>query len=306
MRAPWASAVLSGLAVAGACVAACGDDDDQTPTGPTPTANRAPEPAGTIPEQAVPLGESVDLDATQYFRDPDGDALTFTAASSSFEVAAVSVFGATVRIAGEGRGRADIEITARDPQGLAAMQGFSATVEQIYSLSGRVRDGRRNGSAIVGARVTLDSEGQRESTTTNDRGRYRFQRVSGRVTVSVSAGPAYRASAEEVTVRNANATLDFGLDHTGVAPFSGTVWVSPDILGESDPTSLRSVSYIGRGERQIYDRRPTGGSRSTRICSVLGTPGGRWSFRSIRSSAAGRRRDSRWTGTHRRLGGCRR
>ena len=34
------------------------------------------------------------------------------------------------------------------------------------------------------------------------------------------------------------------------------MWVSPDILGESDPTSLRGVSYIGRGEREIFDRRP--------------------------------------------------
>ena len=38
-------------------------------------------------------------------------------------------------------------------------------------------------------------------------------------------------------------------------PFRGTVFISPRVIESSDPTSLRSVTYAGRGERQIYDRR---------------------------------------------------
>ena len=247
-----------GLAAAVTLLPACGGDDKrQTPTGPTPTTNRAPEPAGSIPAQAVPLGESVDLDAAQYFSDPDGDALTFAATSSNPDVAAVSVTGSTVRIAGESLGRADIEITARDPQDRSATQSFPATVEPpTFTLSGQVSDSRTNGAAIVDATVTLNSNGQQESTATDHAGRYRFLNVSGAVTVRASAEPIYGASTSETTIRDTDATLDFRLDHTGTPPFSGTVWVSPDILGESDPTSLRGVSYIGRGEREIYDRRP--------------------------------------------------
>ena len=38
-----------------------------------------------------------------------------------------------------------------------------------------------------------------------------------------SAEPAYRISTSETTVRDADATLDFRLDHTGIPPFGGTV-----------------------------------------------------------------------------------
>ena len=38
-------------------------------------------------------------------------------------------------------------------------------------------------------------------------------------------------------------------------PFEGTVFMSPDVLTSADPTSLAGVSYTGRGERSIFDRR---------------------------------------------------
>ncbi|MCY4505409.1 MAG: hypothetical protein OXG35_00395 [Acidobacteria bacterium] len=38
-------------------------------------------------------------------------------------------------------------------------------------------------------------------------------------------------------------------------PFSGTVFMSPNVITSADPTSLTEVRYVGRGERVIYDRR---------------------------------------------------
>lgn len=38
-------------------------------------------------------------------------------------------------------------------------------------------------------------------------------------------------------------------------PFEGTVFMSPGVIIESDPTALTGVEYTGRGERTIYDRR---------------------------------------------------
>ena len=51
-------------------------------------------------------------------------------------------------------------------------------------------------------------------------------------------------------------TTDFSLKHTGTPPYQGTVFITPNLLGPADPTSLQSVTYIGRAERVIYDRRP--------------------------------------------------
>ena len=54
----------------------------------------------------------------------------------------------------------------------------------------------------------------------------------------------------------ADRTLDFTLEHTGEPPYDGTAYISPDVITSSDPSALRSVTYAGRGERWIYDRRP--------------------------------------------------
>ncbi len=51
-------------------------------------------------------------------------------------------------------------------------------------------------------------------------------------------------------------TIDFSLKHTGIPPYQGTVFITPNLLGPTDPTSLQSVTYIGRGERRVFDRRP--------------------------------------------------
>lgn len=79
--------------------------------------------------------------------------------------------------------------------------------------------------------------------------------MSGSVTVTASGEPNYKAETFVVTV-SADRTIDFSLNHTGIPPYHGTVFITPNILGPEDPTSLRDVTYIGRGQRVIYDRRP--------------------------------------------------
>lgn len=39
-------------------------------------------------------------------------------------------------------------------------------------------------------------------------------------------------------------------------PYSGTVFIDPDVITPSDPSSLVDVTYTGRGERTVFDRRP--------------------------------------------------
>ena len=90
--------------------------------------NRAPEPRGSIPEQEVRSGETANVDPGPYFADPDGDALTYTASSSTPTVATVSVAGRLLRITGVGSGRTTVTVTARDPGGETATQSFRVTV----------------------------------------------------------------------------------------------------------------------------------------------------------------------------------
>ena len=106
---------------------------------------------------------------------------------------------------------------------------------------------------LAGAFVRLEN-GKRESMVIGPDGRYRFPNVWGTVTVRCIARHSYVAETVEVTV-NADRTIDFSLKHTGTPPYQGTVSTTPNLLGPADPTSLQSVTYLGRGERVIYDRR---------------------------------------------------
>ena len=90
--------------------------------------NQAPQPVGSIPDQTVTAGQTVMIEAALYFSDPDGDMLTYSAATSSAAVAVPSVAGATVTIAGIAQGSAVVTLTASDPGGLSATQDIAVTV----------------------------------------------------------------------------------------------------------------------------------------------------------------------------------
>ncbi|WP_419942447.1 Ig-like domain-containing protein [Candidatus Palauibacter sp.] len=115
------------MAVAVVWAAACGDADPDV-TGPTPVPNRPPQAAGTIPEQTPSVGETATVELSSYFSDPDGDALSYTAASSNAGVAGVSVSGSSVVVTTFAKGGVTVTVTARDPQGLVAQQRFQVTV----------------------------------------------------------------------------------------------------------------------------------------------------------------------------------
>ena len=90
--------------------------------------NRAPEVAAPISLDAINTGDSVMVDLSEYFTDPDGDPLTYTAASSDSAVVRLSVSEATVGITAMSPGTATATVTATDPGGLSVSQSFTVTV----------------------------------------------------------------------------------------------------------------------------------------------------------------------------------
>ena len=127
------------------------------------------------------------------------------------------------------------------------------TVEESgFTLSGTVSDGRMNGPVLAGATVRATPPGT--AATTGSDGRYEVRNLSGAVTVSVGA-THYKASETTEVTMDKDRTLDFVLEHTGNPPYQGTVFITPDLLGPADPTSLRDVTYTGRDARTIFDAR---------------------------------------------------
>ena len=90
--------------------------------------NRAPEPVGTIPDRELFKGDTVRIDVSGYFNDPDGDALTHTAESADANVVTVMLSGSTVVVTGASLGATTVSVTAGDPGGLTARQSFTVTV----------------------------------------------------------------------------------------------------------------------------------------------------------------------------------
>ena len=97
-------------------------------------ANRPPEPVGALPPLTMQVDEAaVTVDVASAFRDSDGDLLTYRATSSVLHVVTVRVAGARVTLTAAGGGRATIEVTATDPDGLSAAQSFQVRVTAPFT-----------------------------------------------------------------------------------------------------------------------------------------------------------------------------
>ena len=142
-------------------------------------------------------------------------------------------------VSGIGEGVATITAGAGAASGSAII-----TVPPTFTLSGTVSDSRRNGPALASAVVRLEN-GKRESMVVGPDGRYRFPNVWGTVTVRVIAWPTHGTETVEIAM-DEDRTLDFDLEHVGVPPYEGTVFISPRVIEPSDPTSLGSNTYAGR------------------------------------------------------------
>ncbi|MCY4508349.1 MAG: M64 family metallo-endopeptidase [Acidobacteria bacterium] len=93
--------------------------------------NRPPEPVGALPPLTLGAdGPSVAVEVGGAFRDPDGDALTYRAASSAPAVAAVTATGSAVTVTPVAEGTTTVTVTATDVGGsnTAATQTFTVTV----------------------------------------------------------------------------------------------------------------------------------------------------------------------------------
>ena len=120
-RRPSTTPLLLGVFLA----AACGGES----TAPPPsTPNQRPVGTNTIPAQELRVGDTLTVDASSYFTDPDGDALTFSTETSNRSVASAAISAAMVAVVGVAPGEARITIRARDPAGQQAVLHFNVLV----------------------------------------------------------------------------------------------------------------------------------------------------------------------------------
>ena len=92
--------------------------------------NSPPLPVGTLSDRWLHAGDEAGVEVGKAFEDPEGDTLTYTAASSATGVVMVSVSGSRVTITPVATGTATITVTATDAGGSMASgtQTFTVTV----------------------------------------------------------------------------------------------------------------------------------------------------------------------------------
>ncbi len=101
------------------------------------TCNRAPEPVGAIPAQALTRsGPAIGVSVEAHFSDPDDDPLNYAATLSRAGTVTVLVSGDVVWLVPGTAGTATVTVTARDPDGLSATQTLAVTTAASDGLQG--------------------------------------------------------------------------------------------------------------------------------------------------------------------------
>ena len=122
-------------------------------------ANQAPELTAPIGDQDIEVGDSIDLDLSLNFIDPEGDDLTFTAESDADEDApapfTVTITGSILTIIGVAAGTADITVTATDTDDAFVTDDFEVLVTAA-NLAPELTDSIPDLDIEVGDSIDLD------------------------------------------------------------------------------------------------------------------------------------------------------
>ena len=127
--------------------------------------NRPPLAAGSIEDRTVEVGEAATMELSDYFRDPDGDDLVYSAAVSDAGVAGTAVEGGALTVTAVARGETSATVTATDPEGLAATLEFGVTVP---NRPPRAVGSIGNRSFVVGESSALEVHGYFEDPDGDD------------------------------------------------------------------------------------------------------------------------------------------
>ena len=169
--------------------------------------NRAPEVSDPIPDAEVHVGETIDLDLSGHFADPDADDLSYAAASSDEGVATASASGASLTVAAVGRGTATVTVTATDPGGLSAEQNFTVTVP---NRAPEISDSIPDAEIHVGETVDVELSGHFSDPDADDLSYAATSSEEGVATASASGATLTVAAVSQGTATVAVTATDPG------------------------------------------------------------------------------------------------
>ena len=184
------------------------------------TGNSPPLPVGTLPDRWLRVDDAAGVEVGEAFEDPEGDTLTYTAASSATGVVTVSVSGSRVTLTPLAAGTATITVTATDAGG--SMAGGTQTLTVTVQPSSTTD-------------YDTDDDGLIEITTLAQFDAIRHD-LNGDGEPTTAGATAYAAAFPAVGDRQAcggltgcvgyelEANLDFDTNNSGAADAGDTYW----------------------------------------------------------------------------------
>ena len=138
--------------------------------------NRPPVVRAVIPSARVAPDAVERWDLSQYFEEPDGQELTYSASSSDEALVTVAVSGSALAATGVAMGTVAMTVEASDPAGLTAMQEVEVEVTERGRGSRAFRDDFNSDASLddwdpLRARLEIDSVGRLHVVDTSTVGR---------------------------------------------------------------------------------------------------------------------------------------
>ena len=186
--------------------------------------NRAPAAVGELEDLEVEVDSAAGVDAASHFEDPDGDALAYSATSSSPAVASVLVSGSVVTVTGVAKGTATVTVTATDTEGLSAELAFGVTVpnrapkavEEVEDMEVEVESAAK--VEVAGHFEDPDGDALVYSATSSDAGVAGVAVLGSVVTVTGVAKGKATVTVTATDTEGLSAELAFGVTVSNRAP----------------------------------------------------------------------------------------
>ena len=224
-----------------------------TPVPTVTTQNQSPMTVNTIAAQMLTVEDSPKtVNVSNYFRDPEGESLTYTAQSTDTSVAVVDLPRLTsqVTITPRREGIATVIVTATDPSGATAAQTIAVSVQQgakscTYALSKHSQDVPVAGGALW---VNLTTHADCSWTARSNNGFLsltpRSGTGNGTVRVTVSANTSNRSRTGTLTI----AGHTFTVEQAGkLAPASQDLSIGDGVVVQNAGTigvNIRSATQV--------------------------------------------------------------
>lgn len=187
--------------------------------------NRAPNFVSTLNEANVLINRSLTWNLMEFFEEPDGQEMTFSAASSNNSAVVVTVDGSSAQVTGLSEGTSQVTLTATDPEGLEGDGTIEVTVKVPVTVW------------------------EYEFETDDDLDDWEWVDTTAKVWVENGAlniqslREGFFAIAERSNRPAEDFTLEFTVSNPGGQAQAGIIWITGDTVGDQAYRLIVSAAF---------------------------------------------------------------